>query len=177
MTQFTKIKDSIKELGKFKVITFSVIFVLILGALFSGQNNIPPIDRDEARFAQASRQMAQSNDYINIKFQDEIRAKKPVGIYWLQAVSGNIFGLLDIGSFRIPSLISSIISIVFTGLIARLIFPLHQSLIVALFFASSMAFMGEAHLAKTDATLLSLVCIQQYFLLKLILKKENYIKV
>ena len=47
MTQFTKIKDSIKELGKFKVITFSVIFVLILGALFSGQNNIPPIDRDE----------------------------------------------------------------------------------------------------------------------------------
>ena len=76
MTQFTKIKDSIKELGKFKVITFSVIFVLILGALFSGQNNIPPIDRDEARFAQASRQMAQSNDYINIKFQDEIRAKK-----------------------------------------------------------------------------------------------------
>ena len=176
MTQFTKIKDSIKELGNFKVITFSVIFVLILGALFSGQNNIPPIDRDEARFAQASRQMAQSNDYINIKFQDEIRAKKPVGIYWLQAFSGNIFGLLDIGSFRIPSLISSIISIVFTGLIARLIFPLHQSLIVALFFASSMAFMGEAHLAKTDATLLSLVCIQQYFLLKLILKKENSIK-
>ena len=176
MTQFTKIKDSIKELGNFKVITFSVIFVLILGALFSGQNNIPPIDRDEARFAQASRQMAQSNDYINIKFQDEIRAKKPVGIYWLQAVSGNIFGLLDIVSFRIPSLISSIISIVFTGLIARLIFPLHQSLIVALFFASSMAFMGEAHLAKTDATLLSLVCIQQYFLLKLILKKENSIK-
>ena len=176
MTQFTKIKDSIKELGKFKVITFSVIFVLILGALFSGQNNIPPIDRDEARFAQASRQMAQSNDYINIKFQDEIRAKKPVGIYWLQAVSGNIFGLLDIGSFRIPSLISSIISIVFTGLIARLIFPLHQSLIVALFFASSMAFMGEAHLAKTDATLLSLLCIQQYCLLKLILKKENSIK-
>ena len=176
MTQFTKIKDSIKVLGNFKVITFSVIFVLILGALFSGQNNIPPIDRDEARFAQASRQMAQSNDYINIKFQDEIRAKKPVGIYWLQAFSGNIFGLLDIGSFRIPSLISSIISIVFTGLIARLIFPLHQSLIVALFFASSMAFMGEAHLAKTDATLLSLVCIQQYFLLKLILKKENSIK-
>ena len=176
MIKFTNIKNSLRELGKSKITTFGVLFFLILSALFSGQNNIPPIDRDEARFAQASRQMAQSNDYINIKFQDEIRAKKPVGIYWLQAVSGNIFGLLDIGSFRIPSLISSIISIVFTGLIARLIFPLHQSLIVALFFASSMAFMGEAHLAKTDATLLSLVCIQQYFLLKLILKKENSIK-
>ena len=69
MTQFTKFKDSIKKLGKLKVITFSVIFVLILGALFSGQNNIPPIDRDEARFAQASRQMAQSNDYINLPYK------------------------------------------------------------------------------------------------------------
>ena len=77
--------------------------------------------------------MVQSNDYVNIKFQDEMRAKKPIGIYWLQAFSGKIFGLSDIGSFRIPSLISSIISIIFTGLIARLIFPFHQSLIVALF--------------------------------------------
>ena len=173
MMKFTNIKNSLREFGKFKIITFGVLFFLILSALFSGQNNIPPIDRDEARFAQASRQMVQSNDYINIKFQDEMRAKKPVGIYWLQATSGKIFGLFDIGSFRIPSLISSIISIIFTCLIARLIFPFQQSLIVTMFFASSMAFLGEAHLAKTDATLLSLICIQQYFLLKLILKGEN----
>ena len=173
MMKFTNIKNSLRELGKFKITTFGVLFFLILSALFSGQNNIPPIDRDEARFAQASRQMVQSNDYINIKFQDEMRAKKPVGIYWLQAASGKIFGLFDIGSFRIPSLISSIISIIFTCLIARLIFPFQQSLIVTMFFASSMAFLGEAHLAKTDATLLSLICIQQYFLLKLILKGEN----
>ena len=173
MIKFTNIKKSLRELRKFKIITFGVLFFLILTALFSGQNNIPPIDRDEARFAQASRQMVQSNDYINIKFQDEIRAKKPIGIYWLQAFSGKIFGLFDIGSFRLPSLISSIVTILFTCLISRLIFPLYQSLIVTLFFASSMAFMGEAHLAKTDATLLSLICIQQYFLLRLILKKRT----
>jgi 4-amino-4-deoxy-L-arabinose transferase-like glycosyltransferase len=173
MNKFTNINNFLRELGKFKIITFSILFFLILSALLSGQNNIPPIDRDEARFAQASRQMVQSNDYINIKFQDEMRAKKPIGIYWLQAASGKIFGLFDIGSFRIPSLVSSIISIIFTGLIARLIFPFYETLIVTMFFSSSMAFLGEAHLAKTDATLLSLICIQQYFLLKLILKKEN----
>ena len=47
--------------------------------------NIPPIDRDEARFAQATKQMIESGDYIDIRFQDEVRYKKPVGIYWLQA--------------------------------------------------------------------------------------------
>ena len=50
MIKFTNIKNSLKELGKFKVTTFGVLFFLILSALFSGQNNIPPIDRDEARF-------------------------------------------------------------------------------------------------------------------------------
>jgi 4-amino-4-deoxy-L-arabinose transferase-like glycosyltransferase len=47
--------------------------------------SIPPIDRDEARFAQATKQMVESGDYIDIRFQDEVRYKKPVGIYWLQS--------------------------------------------------------------------------------------------
>ena len=103
--------------------------------------------------------MVQSNDYINIKFQDEIRAKKPIGIYWLQAFSTKIFGLEDIGSFRVPSLLSSLISMLFVGFLTRLIFPLYQTIIVTLLFASSIVFMGEAHLAKTDATLLCMICI------------------
>ena len=47
--------------------------------------NIPPIDRDEARFAQATKQMIETGDYVDIRYQDEVRYKKPVGIYWLQA--------------------------------------------------------------------------------------------
>ena len=74
------------------------------------------------------------NSELLTSSEDEMRAKKPVGIYWLQAASGKTFGLFDIGSFRIPSLITSIISMIFTYLIARLIFPFHQSLIVTMFF-------------------------------------------
>jgi 4-amino-4-deoxy-L-arabinose transferase-like glycosyltransferase len=64
------------------------VAVLVLVALVSflpGFFNIPPVDRDEARFAQATKQMIESGDYIDIRFQDEVRYKKPVGIYWLQA--------------------------------------------------------------------------------------------
>ena len=46
-----------------------------------------PIDRDEARFAQATKQMIETGDYVDIRFQDEVRYKKPVGIYWLQAAA------------------------------------------------------------------------------------------
>jgi len=167
----------VKNINKLKILIFSFLSLLIFTALFSGQNSIPPIDRDEARFAQASRQMVESNDYLNIKFQDEIRAKKPVGIYWLQSFSANIFGSEDISSYRLPSLLSAFISIIFLGLITRLIFPFDQTLLVTLFFASSFIFVSEAHLAKTDSTLLSLICIQQFFLLKILMSKKKSFKV
>jgi 4-amino-4-deoxy-L-arabinose transferase-like glycosyltransferase len=174
--KFINFKKLLKEIGHFNFLTISVLLFLTLTAFFAGQNSLPPIDRDEARFAQASRQMLQNSDYINIKFQDEIRAKKPVGIYWIQALSANFLGEISISSYRFPSIISSIISILFVGLLARLIFPIYQSLIIILFFASSITFIGETHLAKTDATLLALICVQQYYLLNLILKKGSLLQ-
>ena len=42
---------------------------------------IPPLDRDEARFAQATRQMLETGDFVRVRFQDESRNKKPAGIY------------------------------------------------------------------------------------------------
>ena len=177
MNSILEFSEFFKKLKKLNYLIFGSLIILIILALFSGQFSIPPIDRDEARFAQASSQMIQTGDYVNIKFQDEIRAKKPIGIYWLQAFSAKIFGQEDIGSYRIPSLLSSIITLVFVGLITRLIFPLYQTLIVTLLFASSIVFIGEAHLAKTDATLLCLICVQQYFLLKIILDQDNSLKV
>ncbi|MBP7648973.1 MAG: glycosyltransferase family 39 protein, partial [Phenylobacterium sp.] len=45
---------------------------------------VPPLDRDESRFAQATAQMLETGDFVVIRFQNEPRFKKPVGIYWLQ---------------------------------------------------------------------------------------------
>ena len=67
----------------------AVAFLLVCGLLLflPGFFNIPPIDRDEARFAQATKQMVETDDFVDIRFQDEVRYKKPVGIYWLQAAA------------------------------------------------------------------------------------------
>jgi 4-amino-4-deoxy-L-arabinose transferase-like glycosyltransferase len=56
-----------------------------------GLASIPPVDRDEARFAHATRQMLESGDIIPIRFQDEARNKKPIGIRWLQAAVVALF--------------------------------------------------------------------------------------
>src|SRR5476649_2391012 len=67
----------------------AVAFLLLCGFLLflPGFFNIPPIDRDEARFAQATKQMVETSDFVDIRFQDDVRYKKPVGVYWLQAAT------------------------------------------------------------------------------------------
>src|ERR1700753_121199 len=55
----------------------SIAFLLLCGMLLflPGFFNIPPIDRDEARFAQATKQMVESGDFVDIRFQDDVRYK------------------------------------------------------------------------------------------------------
>src|SRR5438477_1807732 len=78
---------------------------------------IPPLDRVEARFAQASRQMLETGDFLRIRFQDEARNKKPAGIYWLQAAS--VAALSEPGStaiwpYRLVSLIGAAVAVLLT---------------------------------------------------------------
>ena len=98
-----------------------VLLAFCLIAFLPGFFQIPPVDRDEARFAQATKQMVESGDYVDIRFQDEVRYKKPVGIYWLQAVAvktGEAFGMpkarTTIWLYRIPSLIGAIGAVLLT---------------------------------------------------------------
>src|ERR1022692_3839265 len=100
------------------------VAVLVLVGLLNflpGFFDTPPIDRDEARFAQATKQMIKNRDYVDIRFQDEVRYKKPVGIYWLQAGAvtaaralGMRQALTTIWLYRIPSLAGAIGAVLLT---------------------------------------------------------------
>ena len=139
------------------------VFLILCGLLFflPGFFNIPPIDRDEARFAQATKQMVESGDFVDIRFQDEVRYKKPVGIYWLQAAaveSASKLGLpraqIRIWLYRIPSLIGGIGAVLLTYWSALAFVTRRGAVLAALIVCSSILLSIEARLAKTDAMLL-----------------------
>jgi 4-amino-4-deoxy-L-arabinose transferase-like glycosyltransferase len=140
-----------------------IVFSLI--AFLPGFFQIPPVDRDEARFAQATKQMLESGQYVDIRFQDEVRYKKPVGIYWLQAAAvkvGEAVGIpharTTIWLYRLPSLIGAIGAVLLTYWTALAFVPRRAALLAALMMASSVLLGVEARLAKTDAVLL-LTCM------------------
>ena len=92
-----------------------------LVAFLPGIFQIPPVDRDEAYFAQATKQMIETGDYVDIRYQDDVRYRKPVGIYWLQASVVNVASALglpkahtSIWLYRLPSLIGVIAETVST---------------------------------------------------------------
>jgi 4-amino-4-deoxy-L-arabinose transferase-like glycosyltransferase len=138
-----------------------LILAVALICFTPGLTTISTIDRDEARFAQASKQMVASGDYVTPRYQNELRAKKPIGIYWMQAAAAHLFGDGHISSYRIPSLLGGVLLVGLTAGFARLILPRHEALFAGLFMATSMVLVVESHLAKTDAMLAATVAAQQ----------------
>src|SRR5258708_25436874 len=59
--------------------------IIIIDSL--GNNTLPLIDRDEPRFAEASREMRQTGDFVIPRVNGQYRFDKPPFIYWCQASS------------------------------------------------------------------------------------------
>ena len=148
---------------------FWIVLAGIFLAVLIGHQSLEVIDRDEARFAQASKQMLLSGDLITPYFMDEMRAKKPIAIYWLQSASAAIFGHFDIASYRLPSLLAMLAALVLTYRLGVRMWPDLRFLpiISVLLLTASPVMIAEAHLAKTDAVLLAVILCQQFYLWQL----------
>ncbi len=120
---------------------------------------LPPGDRDESRFAQATKQMNETGDYVEIFNGAVPRNKKPIGIYWLQAPFAALAGpdlANPIWPYRIPSLLGGLLAVLATyqaGL--WLCLRPGRAWLAAGMLAGCVALAAETHIAKTDAALLA----------------------
>jgi 4-amino-4-deoxy-L-arabinose transferase-like glycosyltransferase len=143
------------------------LFCLLLWA--PGVFSLPPLDRDESRFAQSSKQMLETGQLIDIRFGHVPRYKKPVGIYWMQAATTAIAGLGDrteIWTYRLPSLLGAIIAVWLTFWCARAIAGPEVSFLASALLAGTLLLTGEATIATTDAVLLACVLGMQGMLFR-----------
>jgi 4-amino-4-deoxy-L-arabinose transferase-like glycosyltransferase len=75
--------------------------------MLSGTWLLPLIDRDEPRFAEASREMIQRGDFVVPRFNREYRFDKPPLIYWCQAAAYKLLGQNEFAA-RLPAVIFTI---------------------------------------------------------------------
>jgi 4-amino-4-deoxy-L-arabinose transferase-like glycosyltransferase len=134
-------------------------------ALFAGLPVLlllPPLDRDESRYAQATSQMLESGDYVDIRYQDEPRWKKPVGIYWMQAVAVAVTSKVedrDIGAYRIPSLLGAMLAAAACAWAGAAMFGQRAGFLAGAIMGASFLLSTEAGIAKTDAMLCGAVTL------------------
>jgi len=157
----------------------AVLFVLCFAAWLPGFFTIPPLDRDESRFAQASKQMLETHNFVDIRFGVEPRYKKPVGIYWLQAASTAIVGAVTgddrrdhIWTYRIPSLLGAFAAVALTFWCASAFLSAEGAFLSALLLGLTLLLCAESKIAKTDAALLATVIGAQGVLLRAYLARN-----
>jgi 4-amino-4-deoxy-L-arabinose transferase-like glycosyltransferase len=127
--------------------------------------SIPAGDRDESRFAQASRQMVQTGDYVRIKLGEVERNKKPAGIHWLQAASVHAWEAVGvpardlIWAYRVPSLAGALLAVLATFQFGRTLVGRRAAFLGAAMLAGCFVLVIETHIAKTDAALLGTVAV------------------
>lgn len=139
--------------GRLALIAMFATLVAVAGLV-----QLPPIDRDEARFAQATAQMLETGDFVTVRYLNGERNKKPAGIYWLQATGVAMTSSPEaraIRAFRLPSVLSVVLASVFVALAGDRLFGAGPGLLAGLLIAASPIVAAEASLAKTDAALLA----------------------
>ena len=146
---------------------YLLLSLLCLAVYLPGLASVPPLDRDESRFIQATRQMLESGDYVRIQFQHEMRAKKPVGAYWLQAAAVTTFShplSAALWPYRLPGALAAWATALMTFGFGQSLLGRRPALLGAGMVATALILVSEAHQAKTDAVLLACATAAQLVL-------------
>jgi 4-amino-4-deoxy-L-arabinose transferase-like glycosyltransferase len=99
--------------GKFKLTNLKIYFLItIIGVIFflPYLGTVHLFDWDEINFAEASREMIATNDYLTVRIDYQPFHEKPPLFFWAQAISMRIFGINEFAA-RFPNAVIGIISL------------------------------------------------------------------
>lgn len=113
-------------------------------------------DRDEPRFAQATVEMIASGQYLYPTFNGQLRADKPILIYWLMSLPMRLLGPSELAA-RFWSPVGLALAALLTwGIARRMLSPRAGLWAMAILAATPLALM-EGLGATTDAVLLAAI--------------------
>jgi len=130
-----------------------LLFLAVLALSAPQAALLPLLDRDEPRFAEASREMLQNGDFIVPTFNHAPRYAKPPLIYWCQAVSFTLFGQNAFAA-RLPSLLATAATALILFTWGVQLGDKNVGLIAALSYAFCLQTVQQGRVATADALLI-----------------------
>ncbi len=111
---------------------------------------VPLIGLDEGLYAETSREMLASGDYVVPTCNGGPFYDKPPLAYWLQAVSMRVFGVNSF-AVRLPSAVAELMLVALTVFLGTRLFGSRSGLLAGFALASSLMAVGLARMAVLDA--------------------------
>lgn len=131
-----------------------LIILFVAGAVFfTNLGNSRLWDRDEPRNAGCAQEMMERGDWVVPIFNDELRAQKPVLLYWLMMSAYTLFGVNEF-SARFWSAALALGSVMGTYVIARRLFEPWVALLAAIILSTTVMFDVAARAATPDSVLI-----------------------
>jgi 4-amino-4-deoxy-L-arabinose transferase-like glycosyltransferase len=137
-----------------------VIIIAALALYLAGNGSVSLWDRDEPRYAQTSRQMLQSGDWVVPRLLDQVRTAKPIFIYWCQAASMKIFGDTAFAA-RLPSVIGMTLTLTLLAVTIYRTVGRRRATFTILILSTAGLSIAAAKMCLTDAVLLFFVTTAQ----------------
>ncbi len=132
---------------------FCLLLIIILVVLIFRLDGTRLWDRDETRNARCALEMIERDDWVVPTFNGELRAQKPVLLYWLMRCSYTVFGVNEFAA-RFPSAILGVGTALATFLIGRRLFSPQVGLLAGVILGTSTMFQIASRAATPDAALI-----------------------
>ncbi len=155
---------------------FGLIILFALVVHLAGTVFLPLVDRDEPRFAEATREMLERHDYLVPHFNNGYRFDKPILIYWCQAVflsilgNGRWFGEFAV---RLPSVLAAALTAGVLYRFGRRASRESVGIWAALIFTTSLQTIVHAKMAVADFVLILFMTLGAWAGWELIVDCDN----
>ncbi len=124
--------------NKIQGITYLYIFLATFTLIVYITGLFPETTVDSAKYAAVSREIYENGDFIHLKIHGEPYDQKPPLLFWLAAITFNIFGV-SIIAFKLPNLLFTFLGIYSTYRLGLLIFDKRTGIIAAVIYTTSEA--------------------------------------
>ncbi len=152
---------------------FLVIFISAFLSFFR-LGSATLFDVDEAVFAEATKEMVQSGDWITPTYNGENRYDKPILFYWLMAASYKVFGINEFAA-RLVSAVTGVLLSLSVFLFLRQFHDERKAFYASLSLFLSIFFLIYSHAAVTDMALTLFITLSLFSFYLSLKKDRRYI--
>lgn len=129
---------------------------IVIGLLYFTSVRVDTMDVDASQYAEISREMMQSGDYLHIYDRGIDYLDKPPLLFWVSAASMHVFGVNNFG-YKLPSILFALWAIWATYKLAKRLYNEETGRIAALVFATCQGMFLWTNDIRCDTILMSCV--------------------